>query len=130
MSMAEAAKYAYDKWMDSQGVPVHRGYFVEDLRTVPLGWHTRGRKGPGKWVRLVKSLCPCFLRDARGNGFVWRKLSEGDYGAGDGIRTRDINLGKVALYQLSYSRVWQATNLYCRAPLVRCQREEVSRGVF
>ncbi len=26
-------------------------------------------------------------------------------GAGDGIRTRDINLGKVALYQLSYSRV-------------------------
>lgn len=36
--MAEAAKYAYDKWMDSRGVPVHRGYFVEDLRTVPLGW--------------------------------------------------------------------------------------------
>ena len=28
-----------------------------------------------------------------------------EYGAGDGIRTRDINLGKVALYQLSYSRV-------------------------
>ncbi len=27
------------------------------------------------------------------------------YGAGDGIRTRDINLGKVALYQLSYSRL-------------------------
>ena len=25
-------------------------------------------------------------------------------GAGDGIRTRDINLGKVALYHLSYSR--------------------------
>ena len=30
--------------------------------------------------------------------------SEDVYGAGDGIRTRDINLGKVALYQLSYSR--------------------------
>ena len=25
--------------------------------------------------------------------------------AGNGIRTRDINLGKVALYQLSYSRM-------------------------
>ncbi len=25
-------------------------------------------------------------------------------GAGDGVRTRDLNLGKVALYQLSYSR--------------------------
>ena len=30
-------------------------------------------------------------------------MTEGN-GAGDGIRTRDINLGKVALYQLSYSR--------------------------
>ena len=29
----------------------------------------------------------------------------GEIGAGDGIRTRDINLGKVALYQLSYSRL-------------------------
>ncbi len=26
-------------------------------------------------------------------------------GAGNGTRTRDIDLGKVALYQLSYSRV-------------------------
>jgi hypothetical protein len=31
-----------------------------------------------------------------------------DDGAGDGIRTRDIDLGKVALYQLSYSRaLWK-----------------------
>ena len=26
------------------------------------------------------------------------------YGAGDGARTRDIKLGKLALYQLSYAR--------------------------
>ena len=26
-------------------------------------------------------------------------------GAGNEVRTRDLNLGKVALYQLSYSRV-------------------------
>ena len=31
-------------------------------------------------------------------------MGVGWIGAGDGIRTRDINLGKVALYQLSYSR--------------------------
>ena len=30
--------------------------------------------------------------------------NEAIYGAGDEIRTRDFNLGKVALYQLSYSR--------------------------
>ena len=31
---------------------------------------------------------------------LWIQL----FGAGNGTRTRDINLGKVALYQLSYSR--------------------------
>src|SRR5882724_1874097 len=30
------------------------------------------------------------------------------FGAGDRIRTGDIDLGKVALYQLSYSRISQA----------------------
>ena len=30
-------------------------------------------------------------------------MGEGD-GAGDGIRTRDIQLGKLTLYQLSYTR--------------------------
>ena len=29
------------------------------------------------------------------------------FGAGNEARTRDLNLGKVALYQLSYSRVMQ-----------------------
>jgi hypothetical protein len=35
-----------------------------------------------------------------------------DIGAGDGIRTRDINLGKVALYQLSYSRMGETFIFY------------------
>ena len=30
-------------------------------------------------------------------------------GAGNGIRTRDPNLGKVVLYQLSYSRIGPST---------------------
>jgi hypothetical protein len=34
-------------------------------------------------------------------------------GAGNETRTRDLNLGKVALYQLSYSRPKQTRN--CRA---------------
>ena len=29
---------AYDRWMNSIGIPVHRGYFIPDLRTVELGW--------------------------------------------------------------------------------------------
>jgi hypothetical protein len=31
-------------------------------------------------------------------------LSLREFGAGNEVRTRDLNLGKVALYQLSYSR--------------------------
>ena len=32
-------------------------------------------------------------------------------GAGNEIRTRDLNLGKVALYQLSYSRTDKPDNI-------------------
>src|SRR4051812_4979981 len=28
----------YDLWVSAQGVPVHTGYYVEDVRTVELGW--------------------------------------------------------------------------------------------
>ena len=33
------------------------------------------------------------------------KLQHGKSGATDGVRSHDINLGKVALYQLSYCRI-------------------------
>ncbi len=33
---------AYDEWVESVGVPIHRGYFVQDLRTMELGrWDER-----------------------------------------------------------------------------------------
>ena len=35
------------------------------------------------------------------------RLARQPYGAGNEARTRDLNLGKVALYQLSYSRTIQ-----------------------
>ena len=44
--------------------------------------------------------CRSNLRQAKSN-IAPRKKS----GAGEGIRTLDINLGKVALYQLSYARI-------------------------
>jgi hypothetical protein len=30
--------YAHDLWMQAQGIPIHRGYYIEDLRTLDLGW--------------------------------------------------------------------------------------------
>ena len=40
-------------------------------------------------------------------GFTYRGYSirTAEFGAGNEIRTRDPNLGKVVLYQLSYSRI-------------------------
>src|SRR5579884_3338400 len=28
----------YEKWIASTGLPIHRGYFIEDVRTVEVGW--------------------------------------------------------------------------------------------
>jgi hypothetical protein len=44
MSLAEVqsgeprSKFAYDEWMDTRGVPVHRGFFVQDVRQAELAW--------------------------------------------------------------------------------------------
>ena len=31
-------RYSHDKWMESIGIPIHKGYFLDDLRTLELGW--------------------------------------------------------------------------------------------
>src|ERR1700675_4581082 len=48
------------------------------------------------------------------------------FGAGNEARTRDLNLGKVALYQLSYSRPKQTRN--CRAVPPRVKKNPVRNG--
>ncbi len=49
-----------------------------------------------------------------------RQMPEEYFGAGNGSRTRDLNLGKVALYQLSYSR--KANMRYCSGRYVTVNR--------
>lgn len=40
---ASRQSYTWDHWVASLGVPLHRGYFIEDLATVKLGrWEERG----------------------------------------------------------------------------------------
>jgi len=34
----QRTKFAYDEWMEAQGVPIYQGYFVPDVRTIELGW--------------------------------------------------------------------------------------------
>jgi hypothetical protein len=49
-------------------------------------------------------------------------------GAGNETRTRDLNLGKVALYQLSYSRPQQRRN--CRAVPAGVKDNKAAVGGF
>jgi hypothetical protein len=51
----------------------------------------------------------------------------GKIGAGNEVRTRDLNLGKVALYQLSYSRVTRSLAL--KAGGLKCTSVASPRGV-
>jgi hypothetical protein len=53
-----------------------------------------------------------------------RKSRKEISGAGDGIRTRDIDLGKVALYQLSYSRPPEIFIVYHKQSM--CQTRTVT----
>ena len=51
----------------------------------------------------------------------------GKIGAGNEVRTRDLNLGKVALYQLSYSRITRSLAL--KAGGLKCTSVASPRGV-
>jgi len=42
----------YERWVASQGVPVHEGYYIEDLRTLELGWWEE-RQCNGAFLKLA-----------------------------------------------------------------------------
>ena len=43
---------AYQRWLEREGLPVVRGYYIEDIRTVPLApWERRG--GSGAYLNLI-----------------------------------------------------------------------------
>src|SRR5688500_20317180 len=44
--------YTYDEWMEAQGIPVYRGYYIEDLRTLQLGWWD-ARECNSAFIQLV-----------------------------------------------------------------------------
>lgn len=44
--------YSYDLWMRAQGIPIHEGYYIEDLRTLELGWW-KARECDAAFIQLV-----------------------------------------------------------------------------
>ena len=68
-----------------------------------FGGANQSRTGlTGFAIRGITALLSRRVTDKKGKLFSFPFLK---YGAGNEARTRDLNLGKVALYQLSYSRV-------------------------
>ena len=77
------------------------------------------RRGPesNRRKRLCRPLHNHFATPPRGEEFTLRfSVNPAILGAGEESRTLDLNLGKVALYQLSYSRIWSLScNLWSGA---------------
>ena len=44
--------FTYDEWMEGQGIPIYRGYYIEDLRTLQLGWWD-ARECNSAFIQLV-----------------------------------------------------------------------------
>ncbi len=71
-------------------------------RAIPIG-NKKGKSAlPLRYSGLRK---PVWTPEIHEVPIIWnRGLANRETGAGNESRTRDLNLGKVALYQLSYSR--------------------------
>ena len=52
---AERMDTPYDDWVASQGIDVFKGYFIEDLNTLPLKWWER-KGGQGAFINQLSAI--------------------------------------------------------------------------
>ncbi|HTE85638.1 MAG TPA: cupin domain-containing protein [Dehalococcoidia bacterium] len=120
-----APRFPYDDWMESRGLPVYRGYFVDDLRTVQLAlWPERecsaafmqlsGQEGiiearvteipPGKTLPPLKFSLDevVYVVEGRGLTTVW---------AGDDKPKKTFEWQKHSLFMLPHNHVHQLSNM-------------------
>jgi oxalate decarboxylase/phosphoglucose isomerase-like protein (cupin superfamily) len=120
----------YDAWIESTGVPIHKGYFIDDVRTVPLGWWPE-RECNAAFLELAgcegvtearvteippgKTLPPLhftldevvYVADGRGLTTVW---------AGDGQAKKTFEWQKHSLFMLPRGTTHQFTNVQGSSP--------------
>src|ERR1700761_4928274 len=91
-------KFTYDVWMEEQGIPVHRGYYIPDLRMAGVGyWESRGcnaafvqlvgQEGvtstrimeipPGRTLSFVSSAFDEIVYSLNGNGITQLEIPGG-----------------------------------------------------
>src|SRR5262249_3607657 len=44
--------FTYDAWIESKGIPIHTGFFIDDLRTGQPGWG-EGRQCMSGFIQLL-----------------------------------------------------------------------------
>src|SRR3972149_3213477 len=117
--------YTYDKWMKSVGIPIHRGYYIEDGRTVEVGWWEElgwkaafiglgGEEGiSGAWVTEIapgKTLPPLkfaldeivYVLDGRGLTTIW---------AGEGKPKKTFEWQKNSMFLIPHNYWRQLSNM-------------------
>jgi len=122
--------YIHDVWMQEQGIPIHRGYFIEDLRTVEVAWwearqchaafiQLQGQQGVSEArvteIPAGKTLPPVhlgidevvYVLDGRGTTTVW---------AADG-KKRTFEWQKHSLFMLPHDCHHQFTNMQGDRPV-------------
>ena len=63
-----------------------------------------------------------------GYGTIWSRRVLQKFGASDEARTRYLHLGKVALYQMSYTRIWVPRKVSLRGMVPPVGIEPTTRG--
>jgi oxalate decarboxylase/phosphoglucose isomerase-like protein (cupin superfamily) len=128
-SKSTPPKSAYDLWQEAEGVPIHRGYYVEDLYTVEVGpWARFGASGalvnlalqteddawvlevrPGGQTNPVHHLfeCQTYVLSGRGSARVWV----------EGQEPRTFEFGKGSLFALPLNASYQYFNASGREPV-------------
>jgi quercetin dioxygenase-like cupin family protein len=56
--------FTYTQWMESIGIPIHRGYYIEDLRTLELGWWQQ-RQCQAAFIELMgqEGITSCWIAE-------------------------------------------------------------------
>ena len=114
----------HDRWIETLGVPVHRGYYIEDVRTVEVGpWPERGcnvaflqlsgQEGitearvteipPGKTLPPLKFALDEIVYVVEGRGLT-------TVSAGEGQPQKTFEWQKYSLFLLPHSHTFQLTN--------------------
>ncbi len=123
--------FTYDLWMETVGIPIYKGYYIEDLRSLELGWweerqcqaaffQLAGQEGvssarvteipPGKTLPPAKFALDEVVYVASGRGLttIW---------AGDGKSKKTFEWQAHSMFLIPHNYYYQLTNMQGDKPV-------------